>query len=95
MRFVTVRELRRSSASIWQELSTEKDMVVTSNGKPIAILSTTSEDSVEESLSTIRRARAVEAVTAMQQGSVEAGTDQLSPQQVRAEIAAVPRSRPK
>ena len=95
MRFVSVRELRRSSASIWQELSTEKDMVVTSNGKPIAILSTTSEDGLEVSLSTIRRARALEAVTAMQQSSVEAGTDQLSPPQVSDEIAAVRRGRPK
>ena len=50
MRFISVRELRGKSALIWQELTEEKDMVVTSNGKPIAILSNTSEDTLEESI---------------------------------------------
>ena len=95
MRFVSVRELRRNSALIWQELTEEKDMVVTSNGKPIAILSNTSEDTLEESLAAIRRARALAAVTAMQQGSQEAGTDRLSSKEIDNEIKAVRRTRPK
>ncbi len=95
MRFVSVRELRRNSALIWQELSEEGDMVITSNGKPIAILSTTSEDTLEESLGAIRRGRALDAVTALQQGSVTAGTDKLAPTDIGDEIAAVRRTRPK
>ena len=49
MRFVSVRELRERSASIWKALVEEKDMVITSNGKPIALLSATSGESLEES----------------------------------------------
>ena len=95
MRFISVRELRGKSALIWQELTEEKDMVVTSNGKPIAILSNTSEDTLEESLAAIRRARALAAVTAMQQGSLEAGTDRLSSKEIDNEIKAARRKRQK
>lgn len=93
MRFVSVRELRGKSAAIWKALAAEKDLVVTSNGKPIALLSATSEEMLEESLVAVRRARALAAVTAMQQASVKAGTDRLSPKEVEAEIAAVRKGR--
>ena len=95
MRFVSVRELRGKSALIWRELAEEKEMVVTSNGKPIAILSNTSEDTLEESLAAIRRSRALAAVSAMQQDSLEAGTDRLSSKEIDSEIKAVRRTRPK
>lgn len=36
MDFVSVRELRTRSAAVWDALREEKDLVVTSNGKPIA-----------------------------------------------------------
>ena len=41
MRFVSVRELRGQSAAVWKALAKEKDLIVTSNGKPIALLSAT------------------------------------------------------
>lgn len=93
MRFVSVRELRGKSAAIWKELAIEKDLVVTSNGKPIAVLSATSEETLEESLVAVRRARALAAVTAMQQASVKAGTDRLSEKKIESEIAAVRKGR--
>lgn len=46
MRLVSVRELRGRSAAIWKELAEEKDLVITSNGKPIALLSATDRKSV-------------------------------------------------
>ena len=88
MRFVSVRELRERSASIWKALVEEKDMVITSNGKPIALLSATSGESLEESLSVLRRARAQAAATAMQQASLKAGSDRMSLDDINAEISA-------
>ena len=88
MRFVSVRELRERSASVWKALVEEKDMVITSNGKPIALLSATSGESLEESLSALRRARAQGAVTAMQQASLKAGSDRMSLDDVNAETSA-------
>ena len=86
MRFVAIRELRSRSAAVWKTLAEERDLVITSNGKPIALLSATSDDTLEESLSAMRRARAQAAVTAMQQASQKAGTDRMSPQEIEAEI---------
>ncbi len=42
MDFISVRELRGQSAAVWEALGTQRHMVVTSNGKPIAFLVATS-----------------------------------------------------
>ena len=89
MRFVSVRELRGKSAAIWKELAQEQEMVITSNGKPIALLAATSEELLEELLAALRSTRALAAVNAMQQASIKAGTDRLSAADIEAEIKAV------
>ena len=93
MRFLSVRELRGNSARVWQELPGEREMVVTNNGRPVAILTTVGEADLEESLAAIRRARATSAVTRLQKASVERGLDKLSQAEIAAEIAAVRRKR--
>ena len=89
MRFVSVRELRGKSAAIWKELAQEQEMVITSNGKPIAVLSATSEELLEELLAALRSTRALAAVNAMQQASIKAGTDRLSAADIEAAVKAV------
>jgi antitoxin (DNA-binding transcriptional repressor) of toxin-antitoxin stability system len=89
MRFVSVRDLRGKSAEVWRDLPGEREMVITSNGRPVAILASVTESNLEESLSAFRQARAVDAVAALQHRSVTAGTDKLSEGDIRAEIAAV------
>ncbi|MBU0478433.1 type II toxin-antitoxin system Phd/YefM family antitoxin [bacterium] len=95
MQFVTVRDLRGKSAQVWQRLSNEKEMVITSNGKPIAILSATSEGSLEESLAAFRQARAIGAVTSLQRRSVEMRTDQMILEEINSEIKAERKKRSK
>ena len=36
MEFITVRELRTRSGQIWDKLRQRRDLILTSNGKPIA-----------------------------------------------------------
>ena len=93
MRFVSVRELRGRSSAVWKALADEKELVITSNGKPIALLSATSEEQLEESLDAVRRARAQAAVAAIQDASLKAGTQRLSLEDINAEIDAVRRAR--
>ena len=93
MRFITIRDLRSKAAQIQRDLPKEKEMVLTSNGKPIAILTATSADRIEESLAMIRQVRAMEAVELMQRRSVEAGTDHMSLREVNKEIAIVRKER--
>lgn len=89
MKFVSVRDLRSKSADIWRDLPVEREMVVTSNGRPIAVLSAVTESNLEESLAAFRRVRGIEAVAALQRESVARGTDKLTEDDVNAEIAAV------
>ncbi len=91
--FVSVRELRSRSAAVWRSLAQKKDLVVTSNGKPIAVLSATTASTLEASLDALRQARAQLAVAAMQQRARETGADRLTIEDVNAEIDAVRRSR--
>ena len=93
MRFVSIRELRNHSASVWKALAEEKDLIITSNGKPIALLSAMVEENLEESLRAVRRARAQAAATALQQASLQAGNDRLSLEDINAEVGAARRER--
>jgi antitoxin (DNA-binding transcriptional repressor) of toxin-antitoxin stability system len=93
MKFVSVRDLRGKSAQLWKELPEEREMVITSNGRPIAILSAISESNLEESLAALRQARAVKAVASLQRRSVEQGTDRISMGEINAEIKAVRKKR--
>lgn len=86
MRFISVRDLRAKSGDVWKELAEERELVITSHGKPIAILSAVSEETLEDSLRAIRRARAMAAVQTMQRQSAKKG---LRPEDIDAEIAAV------
>lgn len=88
MEFVSVRELRGRSAEVWRSLAREKDLVVTSNGKPTAVLSATTASTLEESLAALRQGRAQIAVTAMQRRAGETGADRMTLDEVNAEINA-------
>ena len=93
MKFITVRDLRGRPTEVWTKLSRDKELVLTSNGKPIAILSAVSEDTLEGSLVALRQARAIAAVEVMQSHSVAVGNDELSLAEINAEIAATRKAR--
>jgi antitoxin (DNA-binding transcriptional repressor) of toxin-antitoxin stability system len=93
MKFLSVRDLRGKSAEIWKRLPGEREMIITNNGRPIAILAAVKESNLEESLAAFRQARAVEAVASLQRRSVEQGTDKISMVEVEEEIKAVRRKR--
>lgn len=93
MKFLSVRDLRGKSAQIWKDLPEEREMIITSNGRPIAILAAISESNLEESLTAFRQARAVEAVSALQRRSADQGTDRITMDEIDAEIKAVRKKR--
>ncbi len=93
MKFVTVRDLRNKSAQIRQYLSKEKEIVLTSNGKPFAIVTSASEENLEKSLIMMRRIRAEDAVNSIQKDSLEKGKDRISMEEINAEISAVRKAR--
>ena len=86
MKFITVRDIRTSPARIWSQLSEEQEMVITNNGKPIALLTPLSDDTLEGTLSAVRQARAIEAVRKMQQIARERGVSSMGEAEIDDEI---------
>ena len=95
MKFLSVRDLKTKSSQIWKELPGQKEMIVTSNGRPIALLSSINENNLEQVLTAFRRARATNAVASIQYESTQKGTDRISLDEINAEIGAVRSKRKK
>jgi hypothetical protein len=85
MQFVRVDDFRTRPDDIWEWLR-NGDLVVTSNGQPIAILIDANAENLEEMLGLLRRLRAQLAVSRMRQGAKESDVAQLSSDMIDAEI---------
>ena len=66
----------------------EEIVIVTSHGKPVAILSATDEHSLERALGDIRRSRARAALAEIHREAARRGLDRLSMEEIDAEIKA-------
>jgi antitoxin (DNA-binding transcriptional repressor) of toxin-antitoxin stability system len=86
MKFLSVRDLRGNSAQVWKDLPREREMVVTSHGRPVAILSAVGEEDLEQSLAAWRRVRATQAIASIQYNSMLKGTDRITMGEIDAEI---------
>lgn len=93
MKFISAREFRIRPGEIWQALEQEGQVVVTSNGKPIAILTGISADSLEETLMALRQVRAEQALAKIRKSAQDAGVDRLTTEEIDQEIADARRAR--
>jgi antitoxin (DNA-binding transcriptional repressor) of toxin-antitoxin stability system len=94
MQFISVREMNTKPKEIWEKIKNE-EVVITSNGKPIALLSAVSEGTLEKTLRMIRRSRALMALEEMQKKSLISGLDKITDAEIESEIHAVRKSRRK
>jgi antitoxin (DNA-binding transcriptional repressor) of toxin-antitoxin stability system len=62
MKFVTIRDLRSKTGAIRKDLEREREIVLTANGRPFAVMTPVGSDTLEEEIHAIRRARAKAAV---------------------------------
>lgn len=86
MDFITARDLRLNTADIWKMLDKERELVVTLNGRPVALLTGINGESLEVTLKAIRKARGEWAIRKLQDSSVQQGLDRLSPEEIDQEI---------
>jgi len=89
MKFISVRDFRIRPGDIWKQLKIDKDIVITSNGKPIAILNPVENNDLEGSITALRRARALIALEEIQKSSLAKGLDKLTDEEIEEEIKAV------
>jgi prevent-host-death family protein len=87
MKFITVRDLRSSPSKVWKDLPTEKEMIITNNGRPVALLTPISDQSLESTIRAVRRAMASSAIENLQHASRMNGTDKLSDDEITREIS--------
>ena len=88
MKFLSTRDLRNRPGFV-RDLARKEDLVLTANGKPIAILLGVEEDELEETAQAIRQARAQRALSRMRREAARRGVDKSSPSMIEAEIRAV------
>jgi len=85
--------LKKQPVGQWLESVDKGDLVVTSQGRPVAVLLPLHPESLASTLSTLRSVRAVQALAALQQAAAANGTCDLSRKDIDAEIAAARKSR--
>ncbi|MCL4384996.1 MAG: type II toxin-antitoxin system Phd/YefM family antitoxin [Cyanobacteria bacterium] len=89
MKFISVRDFRIRPGDVWKQLKIYKDIIITSNGKPIAILNPVEDSNLESSINALRRARALLALEEIQKSSIVKGLDKLTEEEIEEEIKAV------
>jgi antitoxin (DNA-binding transcriptional repressor) of toxin-antitoxin stability system len=95
MKFVTVRDFRIKPGSVWSNLENNEEVVITSNGKPIALLTGISDITFDETLIALRRAKAELAVSRMRKTSFKKGRSRLTVKEIASEIVSTRKNRKK
>ena len=93
MKFITVRELRSKTSEIRKELRREREIVLTSSGRPFAILSSVGPDNVEEQLLALRRARARIALDRIRAKAKTDGVSKMSLEEITSLVEKVRREK--
>jgi prevent-host-death family protein len=87
MRFVSSREIRVNPRPVFEAAEEGDEVVITSRGKPVALLVGVDGDDFEETVRLLRRAKAQVAVSRMRKTAALEGSDGMSREQIEAEIA--------
>lgn len=86
MNFYSVRDLRTESKSVWENLASGGEVVITNNGKPSALMIDIPEGSFDDIVQAVRQARAMIAFNKMRRRAAARGF--MSENEIEAEIAA-------
>ena len=93
MSTISVSDLKKRSAKQWAKSAKIRDLVITAQGRPVAVLLPVDASSLNPTLSTLRSVRALQAQAALQRASAANGTDKLTMADIDTEIATARRSR--
>jgi hypothetical protein len=68
---------------VWTKLEQEKDLVITSNGRSIGVLTLANEDSLEDVLGSLRAGRAQRAVLTLRRAAVARSLNKWSEKDIQ------------
>ena len=89
MKFVSSREIRVNPRPVFDAAGEGDEVVITSRGKPVALLVGVSGDDLEETVRLFRRAKAQAAVSRMRRAATREGLAGMDEAEIEAEVAAV------
>ena len=78
MKTFTIRDFRSKPRAVQTELRNVSEAVLTSNGRPVALLVPVDAGSLDGQLDALRNARAVQALHGLREDAKAAGVDSLS-----------------
>ena len=87
MKFCTTEEFGTLSPTLLSELAAGEEVVVTKNGRPVALMIGVEDGRLEEALRAVRRAKAVRSFQTLRQQAARQGI--FSPTEIDEEISAV------
>ena len=88
MKMIASRQLAAKPKQVWDILGQEGSVVVTRDGKPCAIMTPTSDETLVEDLEDAVFRRARRAVSAIRREAAARGLDKRTMEEIDAEIAA-------
>jgi len=93
MKFISSRDLRINPGKVWKNLENQDPLIITSNGKPIAMMCKTDEDSMEATLEEWRQVRFLKALRESREAARSSGSASLTIDEIDEEIALVRKKR--
>jgi hypothetical protein len=82
MKTLTIRDFRTRPKAAQRTIAAEGEALLTSNGRPVALMLRVDSDSLDQTMETVRRARALQAVKKMRADARARGLDRLSFKQI-------------
>ena len=86
MKTITVRDLRNRPGAVQEDLAAEGEVILTSNGRPVAVMLSVDGSTLDETLQAVRLARARVALRKVRRDARTRGLDRLTPEQIDAMI---------
>lgn len=87
MKYLSTRDLRNTPGLVRDQVR-EDDLVLTANGKPVAVLIGVEDGNLDETLRVIRQVRGQQALAKLQRDAVARGLDKMTLEEINAEIRA-------
>lgn len=87
MKTLTIRDFRTRPRQAQKALADEGEALLTSNGRPVALMLRVDGNSLDETMETVRRARALQAVREIRREARARGFDRVSARQIDTIIA--------
>lgn len=93
MKTIGIRDLRNRPGAAQKTLDSGEEVVLTSNGRPVALMLPVDSNSLDETMQAVRRARGQVALRALRKSARNQGLEALSVAQIEKLVAETRRER--